>query len=83
MNNFELIKAVRARKPLWDKSTWDKVDVVTREELWIEVATRMDVPSTYTQYIPTLSKNIVEGFVKSEVRGKNADIQGGIMVTSC
>ncbi|GJQ81070.1 hypothetical protein Trydic_g21876 [Trypoxylus dichotomus] len=44
MNNFELIKAVRARKPLWDKSTWDKVDVVAREELWNEVATRMDVP---------------------------------------
>lgn len=47
MNNFELIKAVRARKPLWDKNTWDKVDIFAREELWNEVATKMDVPSKY------------------------------------
>ncbi|XP_022900699.1 uncharacterized protein [Onthophagus taurus] len=61
MNNFDLIENIRLRRPLWDKTTWDKVDVIAREELWSEVASKMD---TSKEIVKTRWKNLRDSYRK-------------------
>lgn len=56
MNNFELIRHIKERRPLWDRMCWEKVDARAREVMWDEVAEIMGYSSKYKFFFTFFSR---------------------------